>query len=423
MMISANVDTKPGNRERLAWIERLQRLCNSPLAACADGSVKRETAVRTRADRADYAPLELLARIMAGTGAWLSGPAERDEVENSSRARLREALLAALTAATSTDPVLRFNFSRGDQPLVDAALLALGLFRAGPSLWDCLDRGQQHSVLLALEETRAIRPWHNNWLLFPALIEAFLASKGRRCRAGVIRHALHHLETWYRGDGIYSDGVSIGVDYYNSSTIQPLLLTLIELDAGSAQIVPKRMQHEILNRAQRHAQTLERLIGIDGTFPALGRSINYRCGAFHLLAQLAWRNRLPPTLPPARIRGCLGATISWTLDAENTLDEQGWLVVGLRGSQPDLADPYTSVGSGYFCLNAFLPLGLPSTDSFWTEPVTAWSAVRLQRGESPGCDSETARSMNRLGQRRRGPQLGRRCRQLLNPLQRWLQPQ
>jgi hypothetical protein len=408
--------------DRMAWIERLVRLCDPPLSACSDGSVKRESAGRTRPDRADYVPLELLGRIFAGTGAWLGGPGGSDAVEDVLRGRMRESILSALVAATSSDPALRFNFSRGDQPLVDAALLVLGLFRAGPDLWDSLDRAQQQSVLIAIEETRSITPWNNNWLLFPALIEAFLASKGRRHRPAVIRKALHHLEKWYRGDGIYSDGDLVGVDYYNSSTIHPLLLTLVDVDRGSAQIVPKRLQSLILSRAQRHAETLERMIGVDGAFPALGRSITYRCGAFHLLAQLAWRSQLPKTLSPGRVRGCLGAVIRWTLDAENTFDENGWLRVGLRGCQPDLAESYISVGSGYFCLNAFLPLGLPSTDLFWKEPVAAWTAVRLQQGQSPGCDRKIARSLDGGDALGFGTRCAGRWSLLLDRLQRWRHP-
>ena len=40
-------------------------------------------------------------------------------------------------------------------------------------------------------------------------------------------------------------------------------------------------------RAARYAAVLERMIAPDGSFPALGRSIVYRCGAFHALAQAA----------------------------------------------------------------------------------------------------------------------------------------
>jgi hypothetical protein len=36
-------------------------------------------------------------------------------------------------------------------------------------------------------------------------------------------------------------------------------------------------------RAKRYAAVQERMIGPDGTFPPIGRSLAYRCGAFHLL--------------------------------------------------------------------------------------------------------------------------------------------
>ena len=56
-------------------------------------------------------------------------------------------------------------------------------------------------------------------------------------------------------------------------------------------------------RARRYGAILERLVAPDGSFPAIGRSIAYRCGAFHLLAQLALRHELPEGLSPAQARG------------------------------------------------------------------------------------------------------------------------
>ena len=53
------------------------------------------------------------------------------------------------------------------------------------------------------------------------------------------------------------------------------------------------MRPRILERARRYAAILERLIAPDGSFPAIGRSLAYRCGAFHLLAALALRRQLP----------------------------------------------------------------------------------------------------------------------------------
>jgi len=417
--------TESGGRpsERDAWIGRLVRLGEVPLAACADGSVKSAMAARSRADRAGYAPLEVLGRIFAGAGAWIGGPAGvANAREEEARRRMRDALAAALVAATSADGRFRCGFSGGDQPLVDAALLALGLFRAGPAFWEALDRAERERTLVALEQARLIRPWHNNWLLFSATLEAFLATKGRRYRPGRIRHALACHERWYLGDGIYSDGATIGVDHYNGGTIQPFLLTLVELDGGSGRFVPNAMQARILERARRHALTLERLVAADGSFPAVGRSVSYRCGAFHLLGHLAWRGQLPATLSPARVRGCLGAAIAWTLDAPHTVDPEGWLQVGLRGAQPDLADRYSSGGSGYYCLTAFAPLGLPASDPFWSDPDAAWSAVLLGRGESPGPDPRLTKPTGFLGKVARNLQLGRRWHELIRPPRRLPRP-
>ena len=51
-------------------------------------------------------------------------------------------------------------------------------------------------------------------------------------------------------------------------------------------------------RAARYAAIQERTIGPDGSFAAIGRSLAYRCGAFHLLADAAYRRMLPEHLTP-----------------------------------------------------------------------------------------------------------------------------
>src|SRR6185295_12983891 len=117
-------------------------------------------------------------------------------------------------------------------------------------------------------------------------------------------------------------------------------------------------------RARRYAAVQERLIAPDGSFPPLGRSLPYRCGAFHLLAQTALRRSLPEGVSPAQARGALGAAIRRTLEAPGTFDDRDWLQVGQAGHQPHLAEPYISTGSLYLCTVAFLPLGLPAQDAF-----------------------------------------------------------
>jgi hypothetical protein len=93
-----------------------------------------------------------------------------------------------------------------------------------------------------------------------------------------VDYALRQHEQWYKGDGAYSDGPDFHWDYYNSFVIHPLLLAILaackEETAAWQELVPA-----VTRRAQRYAAVQERLIGPDGSFPAIGRSLAYRCGA------------------------------------------------------------------------------------------------------------------------------------------------
>jgi hypothetical protein len=129
------------------------------------------------------------------------------------------------------------------------------------------------------------------------------------------------------------------------------------------------------------------MIAPDGTFPPLGRSLVYRCGAFQHLAVMALRRELPASLPPAAARGALGAVIRRTLEAPGTFDAAGWLRIGLSGEQPGLGESYISTGSLYLCTTAFLPLGLPADDAFWAGPDAPWTSVRAWSGQDLSADS------------------------------------
>jgi len=89
----------------------------------------------------------------------------------------------------ATDPTSpdALNFTRGGQPLVDAAFLAYGLILAPETLWRPLPADVKTRVLTALRATRQIEAGLSNWLLFPAMIEAFLAGGWHGMAAGTDR--------------------------------------------------------------------------------------------------------------------------------------------------------------------------------------------------------------------------------------------
>ena len=97
------------------------------------------------------------------------------------------------------------------------------------------------------------------------------------------------------------------------------------------------MFEEIKKRNQRYAEIQERLIHTDGTYLAPGRSVIYRGAAFHHLADIAFKDRLPASLPAAQVRSALTAVLRKTTESASTY-ENGRLTIGLYGAQERLGD-------------------------------------------------------------------------------------
>ena len=273
---------------------------------------------------------------------------------------------------TSPDSFESFDFNQGTQPLVEAAFLAQSLLRAPEALWHGLSSDVQGNVLGCLVSSRQIRPHFNNWLLFSAMVEAFLCSIGEPWDRMRVDYALRQHQQWYVGDGTYGDGAEFHWDYYNSFIILPMLLDILDAVQGQHSEWD-RMRPLVLLRAQRHAEVLERMIGPDGSYLLIGRSLAYRCRFLHVLAQLAWQQRLPASLNPGAVRAAMWAVIEKTLGRAENYDENGWLQIGINGHQPGVGENYISTGSLYLCSVAFLPLGLEESAPFWSLPEKPWT--------------------------------------------------
>jgi hypothetical protein len=367
--------------DRDLWIGALRRVADPVLNHLANGTLKARMPVEevAGANRAGVTHLEAIGRLVAGLAPWIELPAD-DTPEG--RLRAQYATLARRAIANASDPSSpdALNFTRDRQPLVDAAFLAQGLLRAPRALAGALDASAKARLVAALESTRAIVPGYNNWLLFSATVEAGLKALGAPWDRVRVDYALRQHEQWYKGDGTYGDGPDLHWDYYNSFVIHPMLVDVIDAVQGESAAWTD-MAPRIHARARRYAAVQERLIAPDGSFPAIGRSIAYRFGAFHLLAQSALRRALPEGVQPSQVRAALTAVITRTLDAPGTFDEAGWLRIGFCGHQPGIGETYISTGSLYLCAVGLLPLGLPPSDEFWSAPPAPWTAAKAWSGQ------------------------------------------
>jgi hypothetical protein len=374
--------------DRTYWTGLLTKLTEPVLENLARGTLKRnmpvECAGEDQSSRRKYSHLEAIARLLAGIAPWMEAPLEPGGERNLQQ---RYAVLAREAIRSATDPRSPdfLNFSDGGQPLVDCGFLSQALLRAPTELWKKLDRTTQRNLAAALVSSRVIVPGDSNWLLFSAMVETALAMMGESWDATRIDYALRKHQEWYMGDGLYGDGPHFHWDYYNSFVIQPMLLdTLRNIRPYSSRW--QGLLPDAPARARRYAAIQERLIAPDGTFPAIGRSIAYRCGAFHLLALMALGRELLEPLTGPQVRCALTAVMRRLMEAPGTFDGDGWLRIGFCGHQHQLGESYISTGSLYLCSTVLLPLGLGPADPFWSGPARDWTSRRIWSGEDVPAD-------------------------------------
>ena len=373
--------------DRQFWFDLLERVSNPVLDALSKRQLRATMPVEAVAGqqtaRAIGSPLEALGRLLSGLAPWLElePTVLESQHETSLRSHYRQAALIAIESAVDPASPDYMHFGESGQTLVDSSFLALALLRAPRQLLAPLSPTTRKSLASALLKERAIDPPVSNWLLFAALNEALLLTLHQPWDRMRVDYALREHQSWYLGDATYGDGPHFHWDFYNSFVIQPYLLQLMDT-LGDQSPAWASMREPIRHRAQRYAAIQERLIAPDGTYPAIGRSITYRCGAFHLLADASRRNILPEDVTPAQVRCALAAVIERTLGAQGTFSSAGWLQIGLAGHQPGLGENYISTGSLYLCSAVFLPLGLPPADPFWSQSPAPWTSQQIWSGKN-----------------------------------------
>jgi len=378
-----------GNDDRAKWLAIVERVSQPVLEAISQQKLRATMPVEAvegqKAARRESTHLEAVARLLSGLAPWLEAEPGDHPAEEVLRKRYREWARLAIRYGTDPQSPDAFNFGTNQQSLVDAGLLALAVVRAPNELWAKLDSQTKENLVRALAATRKLQPGFNNWLLFSAMIEAFFCKFGEPWDTVRIDYALRQVQQWYKGDGAYGDGPEFHWDYLNSFVIQPMLLTILDV----AQPVTDRwtfLRETVEERARRYAAVQERLISPEGTLPPIGRSLAYRFGTLHHLAEMAWRRDLPEGVSPAQARSAMTAVMTRMIEAPGTFDSEGWLTIGFAGHQPALGESYVSTGSCYFCAAAWLPLGLAARDEFWSAPPEPWTAQKAWSGVNIDAD-------------------------------------
>lgn len=381
---SAKKKTPAPTNDRQQWVELCYRIAAPVLENMSKGELQKNMQLELsptwdgRDKRVAY--METFGRLMAGISPWLALP-DDDTEEGKMRKQIREwAVLSYKNAVDPDSPDFLLWETKSTQRLVDAAYIAESFLRAPEATWQLLDETTQKRYIERFQRLKIVRPAYNNWLLFRGLIEAFLMSVGEDADQYVLTVASNKINEWYLSDGWYSDGAEFSLDYYNAYVIHPMYIEMLEVLNKHRFWTPINTKLAI-KRMQRFNVFMERLISPEGTYPAFGRSVVYRMGAFQTLAMAAWKYGLPEGLSNGQVRSALTAVMNNMFKVEGNFNEKGFLQLGFAGHQPDLSNYYTNNGSLYMTSLVFMPLGLPADHPFWKDAAEPWTSRKAWSGQ------------------------------------------
>lgn len=245
-----------------------------------------------------------------------------------------------------------------DQRCVEMTVLGGGLALANSEFSKYLSEDETEKMVVWLNQLRDVELPRNNWSFFPVIVEMGLCLSGRPYSQQVIDKHFARLDSYYLGEGWYSDGHNRPRDYYNAMALHYYGLFYSKLMADRD---PERCRI-LRERASAFATDFLHMFAEDGAAIPFGRSLTYRFVqvAFWSAAAFAGID----TVPMDVIKGVLLRNLRWWAQQEMT-DHCGTLTVGYSYANPVLAEDYNAPGSPYWCCKTFLILILEETHPFW----------------------------------------------------------
>ena len=155
------------------------------------------------------AELEGFSRVLWGLASyWAGGGTDRS---------LLPVYQKGLAAGTDPEsPSYWGDLHTKDQRMVEMAAIAYGILMVPEKLWDPLKETEKDSLAKWLYQINLYAQADNNWHFFKVLVNLALKSVGKKWNPEEVQKAMESYESFYLGNGWYSDGKRPQKDYYVS---------------------------------------------------------------------------------------------------------------------------------------------------------------------------------------------------------------
>lgn len=313
-----------------------------------------------------------VTRMLPALAAWTAGQENPGvfPIAAGEGVDLREIILRAVTAGT--DPTHRDFWgwpspSTLDQRQIEASNVALTLWLARDWFFDACDARTIQNVANWCAAGSEFLALYNNRAMFAALNHAcclVLSDHGMRGNFEDLAKLLRFSNQFLTSDGWMWDYDGGGMDYYNFWTngSHHALILAIHGQHTPEEITPGIAAFE------KRLTDLPQLIDRKGRNILFGRSLPYRWAI--MSGAVAAQFYGSTALDPAVVRSLLEAQLDFW-KAAGAMDENGVLRATLTtNGGPAVLSDYINCGHPYWCMQAFLCLGLSEDHPFWTAPTS-----------------------------------------------------
>ena len=276
---------------------------------------------------------------------------------------------------------------------VEMAAIGFALAVIPEHVWTPLSAEAKQNLASWLGQIYQANLGLNNWQFFRVLVHLGLTRVGAQQDSAPVEASLKELDSYYLGDGWYSDGKNRACDYYIPFAMHFYGLMYARL-AGD--IDPERATR-FRERATLFARDFMHWFAADGAAIPFGRSMTYRFAQGCFWGALAYAD--VEALPWGMIKGLALRHLRWWFRPP-IFNDDGILTIGYAYPNLNMAEPYNSPGSPYWAMKFFLPLALPESHPFWTaeeEPLPKLDRVTVQK--PPGliiCRDDSAKHVYAL---------------------------
>ena len=356
--------------DRKLWLDNMIDIVELPLSCMSKLEFNKFVLQKSPFESPDRDPnmgyLECFARIFAGISPWITLEKINDENEFK-----KQQIILEYVKQCFENTIPYFDESFGlfsvEQSIVECSYICYGFIISKNKIWNMLNEKIQNNMIRLFRKVRLmIKTYHVgcNWYLFHGIIEAFFKSINIDYNMQFIKNMISSVDKWYCGDGFYFDGDrKFKMDYYNSYVIQPFFIEILKIFHSNKE---NDITNNAISRCIKYSEFLERIIGHDGTYPPLGRSVIYRFASFHLVSYCIYNETISERHSYGQLRNALTKVLT-KISSKDIFNKDGLLALGFNAQQESISDYYSNNGSCYLTVLGFLPLGLNEDHIFWTD--------------------------------------------------------